>query len=72
MYKEVFPGRLREARIECGLKQSDIAEAAGINRTDITKFENGDKEPKLEALGKIADCLNVSVDWLIGHTSKSI
>ena len=53
-----------------GIKQTDIASNTGIPRTSISKYESGKIEPSIESIGKIADYLNVSVDWLIGRGDK--
>lgn len=70
MYKEIFPIRLKSYRKEMGIKQTDIASNTGIPRTSISKYESGKIEPSIESIGKIADYLNVSVDWLIGRGDK--
>ena len=54
------------------LTQRQISEDLGITQQAYSRYERGDREPDLEMLCKLADYFNVSVDYLIGHESKSI
>lgn len=38
-----FGKRLKEARIEAGLKQTELAEAVGIDASEISRWEAGDR-----------------------------
>ena len=54
--------RLKELR---GRKtQVEIAEMLGIPQTSYSNYENGKTEPNITMLIKIADCFNVSLDYL--------
>lgn len=66
MYKEIIPIKLKQARIEAGYTQQELADILIIKRQTISKYENGKLEPNIEILGKICDFLEVSADWLIG------
>lgn len=68
MYKTNFPDRIKEARIKAGYSQLAVAEATGIPRSNISKYENGNQEPNLEQLGKLAQFYNISLNWLLGVT----
>lgn len=48
---------LIEARESQGLTQEQLAEACGINRADISRFENGNGNPSLKTLKKLASGL---------------
>ena len=45
---------LREAR---GWMQSDLAEAAGVSATTVCRVENGELDPRIVTLDKIAKAL---------------
>lgn len=60
---------LREAN---GLTQRQISVDLGITQQAYSRYERGDREPDLEMLCKLADYYGVTVDYLIGHESKSI
>ena len=61
--------RIKAARITVGLTQEQIAEAIGVTRGTVAKYELGDAEPKLQKLSVIADVLHVTTDYLIGRDS---
>ena len=58
---------LKTLRKEVGMSQSDLANALGIERSTIAKYETGDRYPDIEMLCKIADVLKVSTDELLGR-----
>lgn len=68
MYKEVFPARIKQARLEAGYSQVQTAEITGISRSSISKYENGTQEPNLEQLATLAQFYNKSINWLLGVT----
>lgn len=58
--------RLREARTDRGWSQEWLARRVGVTKKAISKIERGEtKEPSARNLGKIAEHLHVSVNWLI-------
>lgn len=59
---------LRLLRTEKGLKQKDIAEFLGVNRTTYVKYETGASEPDNATLIRLSDFFNVSIDFLLGKT----
>lgn len=66
MYNKKFAIRIKQARLNNGYTQQDVANITGISRTNITKYENGNLEPTLNILGALAKLYNVSIDWLLG------
>ena len=70
MYREIFPGRIKSARIEAGLTQIKVQDITGIKQQNISKFERGTLEPNIETLGTLADLYEVSLDWLFGIGKK--
>lgn len=46
-----------DARIEQNLSQKQLAERTGIDRADISRLENGNANPSLKLLKRIADGL---------------
>ena len=45
-----------------------VAKATGISQGLMNEYKNGIKLPTIQNLVKIADCLGVSVDYLLGRT----
>lgn len=52
--------RIRRIRTEKGLSQAELGEKVGLNAGRIQQYENGERKPKKELLGKIACALGVS------------
>ena len=48
-----------------GLSQADLATATGISKDAISKYERGDATPSVDYAKRIADALNVSLDYLV-------
>lgn len=55
----VFAANLRRLRYAKGLSQEELADAADINRTYISKLETGITYAGLEIIGKLAKALDV-------------
>lgn len=61
----VFSERLYNARIKQGLTQSDVAKMIPMTQSSYSRIENGFQEPNLNQLKRIAEVLNVSIDFLL-------
>ncbi|MBQ3545283.1 MAG: helix-turn-helix transcriptional regulator [Lachnospiraceae bacterium] len=48
-----------EARISRNLTQKQLAERTGINQADISKLENGTRNPSLNLLKRLADGMDM-------------
>ena len=67
----LFGRRLKEVREELSISAEELAEAIGVNKATIHRYETGYfKSIKLDRLDKIAEFLNVSKSYLTG-TSNS-
>ena len=64
--------RIAARRKELGLRQEDLADAAGVSKAAVSQWETGQtKDVKLEHLFKIADKLKVQARWLaLGQGTK--
>ena len=58
--------RLKNALIQRGMSQSELAEKTGINFSTISSYVSGRFEPKRTPLMKLAKVLDVSPTWLAG------
>lgn len=65
-----FSERLKDLRKQAGLTQVDVAEELGISQPAYASWERGLKKPTQENLVKIAQILNVSVDYLVGNLKE--
>ena len=61
-----FAFTLRELRTKRGISQSDLARLLGVARTTVSSYENGSRKPDNETLVLIANCFQVSTDYLLG------
>lgn len=65
-----FSERLKDLRRQAGLTQVDVAEKLGISQPAYASWERGVKKPTQENLVKIAQILNVSMDYLVGNSEE--
>ncbi|MDU8952190.1 MAG: helix-turn-helix transcriptional regulator [Streptococcus sp.] len=63
-----FSERLKELRKKANFTQVEVAEKLGISQPAYASWERGAKKPTQENLVKIAQVLNVSVDYLVGNS----
>lgn len=64
--------RLKKARTKKNLTGEQLANKLGIARTTYTGYETGHREPDISALEKIANILEVSLDYLISGSEHSM
>jgi transcriptional regulator with XRE-family HTH domain len=57
--------RLKQLRNRKRKNQEDIAKILGITRQAYGHYENGNRQPDYEALKKLADYYEVSIDFLL-------
>lgn len=65
-----FSERLKDLRKQSGLTQVGVAEKLGISQPAYASWERGAKKPTQENLVKIAQILNISVDYLVGNSEE--
>lgn len=62
--RELFAKRVRELRLERGLSQDELADAAGLHRTYIGTVERGEQSIGIDNVEKIAKALKVAISEL--------
>lgn len=62
-----FPQRLRELRQQRQLTQVRVAELVGVGIRVYHRWENGNATPHFDALLRLADVLDISLDELTGR-----
>ncbi len=71
MDKQVFNGNLRQIMDENNISQKQLSERTGIPASSIASwYGKQSSSPSIEAVCKIADVLNVTVDYLVGRESE--
>lgn len=67
MIVEDFSDRLRKAMNIRGIKQIDLVNKTGIDKSLISNYLSGKYKAKSDKLHKLAIALNVSEGWLMGY-----
>jgi len=62
-----FGDRLKEARINKGMSQEDLAKFVGSTKQVVSKYENNQRTPKITVANKYAEILGVSLYYLLGE-----
>lgn len=62
--------RIRKFRTESGLKQKEMADKIGVDRTSLSSYENNKRVPDIFILCRIADVFGISLDNLIGREAQ--
>lgn len=65
-FKEVLKG----LRIENNLTQKEIANIINVSERTYSRYETGDREPKIDTLIKIAEYYKIPIDILVGRYIK--
>lgn len=62
--------RIKEARMARDYTLDDLANAIGLNKSTVSRYERGEIEkPKLPVIESIANELRVNASWLIGKSN---
>jgi len=67
---KLFKDRLTVVREYRGWNQPELAERAGTHESSIAHYENGSRMPSCNALVRLADCLEVTTDYLLGRVDN--
>lgn len=65
MYK-----RIRDLREDRDLKQKEIAELLQCSQVCYSYYENGQRDIPTDALIKLAEFYNTSIDYILGQTDN--
>ena len=63
--------RLLEIRKKKRISQLKMALDLNVSQNTISRYETGDREPDLDMLVRLADYLQVSLDYLLERTSEN-
>lgn len=67
-----FAQRLKKARTDKGLSQTELGNLAGIHYTQIGRYENKGAQPSADVLSKLANVLGVSSDYLTNGSTDEL
>ena len=63
--------RLRKLRIENHLRQDQVARLVNVEKSSISMYETGMRQPSYATLVRLANVFNVTTDYLLGRTNSS-
>ena len=64
--KREIASRIRDARLQSGLKQSDVAEVLNISQSSYSRIERGILAPDVAQIRTLSGLHNASILWLLG------
>ena len=67
-----FGKRLFEARKKKGVSQEDVAKALNTKGPVIGRYERDEMKPSIETAAKLAQIMEVSLDYLVGATDTEV
>lgn len=67
---EMLSKKIKEARIENGLTQEQLAEMLNISPTHVKYIESGRRKPSIEILFALAQILSLSLDEVVFAFSR--
>ena len=71
-YRKDLSKQIKNARIGKKLSQEQLAEACGVSRQTVARWERGDRVPSLSSLERIAQVLNIPLVELLSGTPEGV
>jgi transcriptional regulator with XRE-family HTH domain len=65
--RQIIGQRMREARLNCGMSQSDIAEMLHCDQTTISRMERGQISPDCAQIRILSSAFQLSILYLLGY-----
>ena len=72
LYSMRFEERLTALRKQHRLSQDALASKIGVHQNVIGRYERGEAKPTIEVAIKMAEALDVSIDYLVGREDVQI
>ncbi len=67
-----FAKRLLTLRKEKKISQGELADKVGIHPNVLGRYEREEAKPSIEIAAKLADTLEVSLDFMVGTTDQTL
>ena len=61
--------KIMYSRKRAGMSQIDLADALGVSRQSVSKWETGEANPEIGKLPQLAEVLHVTTDWLLSDAA---
>jgi len=65
-----FATNLRRRRKELGLSQEQLGTRANIQMADISRYENGGRDPRVSTVARLADALEIPLASLLADAQE--
>jgi transcriptional regulator with XRE-family HTH domain len=65
--RQIIGQRLKEARLNCGMSQHDIAKALHCDQTTISRMERGLVSPDCAEIRLLSSVFQLSILYLMGY-----
>jgi len=65
--RQVIGQRMKEARLNCGLSQQDIAQILHCDQTTISRMERGAISPDCAQIRTLSSVFQLSILYLLGY-----
>lgn len=62
--------RLKQLRQDKKLRQEQVADLIGVNKKQVSAYENDSRQPSYDILVRFAQLYRVSTDYLLGCNQK--
>ena len=63
----ILSERIHELRMRQGYTQVSLAKKLGVSKQAVSNWENGNIQPSIDMLIRIADLFSVTTDYLLGR-----
>jgi transcriptional regulator with XRE-family HTH domain len=68
----VYTLHLKKLRVDHNMTRQEVAKKLGISAQAYGNYENGRRDPSIDALKKIAELYNVSIDFIVGNSQDKV
>lgn len=65
--RRIIGGRMKDARLNCGLSQWDVAKALHCDQTTISRMERGQISPDCSQIRVLSSLFQLSILFLMGY-----
>lgn len=65
--RRIIGERMKEARLNCGMSQTDIAEMLHCDQTTISRMERGQISPDCAQIRILSSIFQLSILYLLGY-----
>lgn len=67
---ETFTKRLNEMIKEKGISQRELADRAHVTEVSMSRYVNGARPPRIDAMGRMEQALDTTMDYLCGISDE--